>query len=150
MYRNFTPNDNEHRTEDNPRTPTNIPEDLEDRCHRIFEHVETWSNKGAVKYVYPKTEEGYNDYALMLDLMEIESGDVVDFRDKRLFVIERLDVWVKWGERYRVERGGVKMYHADDERYIKFTPSEDGYSPKGLWKAYIYGEIENVGNISVM
>ena len=151
MYGNYTPRD-ENRKEDNPHTPTNVPDDIEEKCHRVFEHVETWSiNSGAVKYVYPKTETGYDDYEYMLDEMGFEVGNIVEFQNgTRMMVIDRPDTTVRWGEYYTVERGAVEVLLWNDEydgKRIKFTPG-DGYTPKSIWKAYIYSDIEVVGHIT--
>lgn len=150
MFSNYRPKD-EYRKENNPHTPSNVPDDLEDRCHRVFEHVENWSiNAGAVKYVYPKTEEGYNDYAVMLDIMGFEPGNIIEYRNDstsiRMFVIERFDIHVKWGDVFTVTNGGVKVYRSDQEKTRNYDAGE-GYNPKNLWRSYIYGQIEVVGHI---
>ena len=150
MYGNYTPSE-EYRSEDNPHTPTNLPEDLKDKCFRVFEHTETWSaNSGAVKYVYPKTEEGYNDYTTMLDIMGFEFGKIIDYvgnsETTRMLVLERFDVRVKWGDKYTVENGGVEVLLVESGEKRKYTPGE-GYTPNNLWKGYLYDSIEIVGDI---
>lgn len=148
MYKNHSPY-RDYAPESDPHEPTNLPDGLEDKCHRLFEHVETWSvQSGATKYVYPKTEDGYHDYPLMLDEMGFEAGAIIDYRDTRMVVIERTDVGVNWGETYDVDRGGVTVAIWDgprSENTRTFTPA--GSSPKSLWKAFIYGELERVGNV---
>lgn len=150
MYQNYQPSD-DYRREDNPHEPTNVPDDLEENCYRVFEHVESWSaNAGHVKFVYPKTEEGYDDYEYMLDEMGFEPGAIIDYEGTRLVVLERCPVWVNWGDKYKVETGGVRTQIWSDNHdgeTLTFEPGE-GYSPKNLWKAYIYGDLELVGHVT--
>jgi len=149
MYKNYTPDNKDYRSEDNPHIPTNVPENMENEVHRVFEHTESWSvNSGHIKFVYPKTKHGYDDYVYMLDQMGFEKGNIISYKNgkQKMLVLERVDIVVKWKKEFKVENGGVKVFQFDCNETRTYTPKGGGV--KSLWKSYIYDDLKVVGNIN--
>lgn len=127
-------------------TPTNLPDDLEERAERIFKHIETWSNSGNYEYVYPM--DGPKDTRLMLDYMGIEVGTIFENRDNREIVVSEGTYQANWTDG-KHERPWIETiaFDGDDTRKRTYRMG-DGHSIINLWKSYIYDGLTVVGNIN--
>ena len=150
MFRNYTLDNKNYRSKNNPHIPTNIPENMENEVHSVFEHTESWSSQnGHIKFVYPKTKQGHYDYVYMLDQMGFEEGNIISYRngERKMLVLERINIVTHWRKEFKIERGGVKFFRFDLNKTWIYSSKEEK-SVKSLWKAYIYDDLEVVGNIN--
>jgi hypothetical protein len=148
MVRDYAP-------EDDPHQPTNIPDELEERAHTLFEYTKTRSGSGATAYVKPQTEEGYPDYALMLDLMGLDVGTIFRRYDSTLVVTDRCTAYVRWGEEYEHERGSINTLewnqsdrHPREGEPRWFGVEENRSVLRGLWEPFLYGDVEVLGHVT--
>lgn len=147
----------DYAPEDDPHKPTNLPEDLEDRAHKTFRYTTKRSGSGHTEYVKPQVEEGYPDYALMLDLMDMELGTVFRSGQKLMVVVKRKDTYTRWGDRFEVEDGAIRAVVMDDDgtpldqegKTRTYSPGE-GHNVLTLFEQYQHGRVEVIGKVQDM
>lgn len=135
--------------------PPNLPDNLEEKADRVFEHVGGTVQTDKLYYFPMQGDGGPKDYEVMLDIMGLdEVGTVFDLYDRRYMVTDTFETSHKWpGDKDWTNTALEAIVLKDEENHwdrgkkLYFKPGDEYLNVTSLWKKYLYDKIDILGNV---